>query len=127
MKIVAEDKRYSPESYAFVSEAVAYTVKRLKREKSSNRHVTAAELIEGICDFAAEQFGPLAYNVLYDWGLRNGEAVGNVVYNMINTELLKASEDDTLEAFVKCPMNFEQRFKDRFTKTPKKIKAPIIE
>mgnify|MGYP002711273305 FL=1 len=94
-KIIRNDIRYRAGAYEFVNEAVSYTIRRLQREKKSKRerHVSGEELIRGLAEFAEEQFGPLAWNVLEDWGLVSGSAVGDVVFNMIHEGLLTAGED----------------------------------
>ena len=81
-KIVQRDIRYRPGAYEFVSEAVSYTIKTLQRENLSRekRHVSGRELIRGIVRYAESQFGPLAWEVLQDWGITTGSAVGDVVY-----------------------------------------------
>ncbi len=100
-RICRQDSRYAPDSYEFVSDAVTYTVRKLQRIKKprGERHVKGAELVRGVADYAVEQFGPLAAEVLSDWGLRSGAAIGDVVYNLIGENLLYASDDDRREDF----------------------------
>ncbi len=100
-RIFRDDPRYSPPAYEFISDAVTYTVKKLDRSKRprGERHVNGRELVQGVADYSVEQFGPLAENVLADWGLKDGMAIGNVVFNLIKEGLLKASEEDRLEDF----------------------------
>ena len=50
-----------------------------------------------------QEFGPLAWSVLEDWGLVSGAAVGDVVFNMIRNGLLTASENDSREDFNRIP------------------------
>ena len=104
-KIIRNDIRYRAGAYEFVNEAVSYTIRRLQREKKSKRerHVSGEELIRGLAEFAEEQFGPLAWNVLEDWGLVSGSAVGDVVFNMIHEGLLTAGENDSREDFNRFP------------------------
>jgi uncharacterized repeat protein (TIGR04138 family) len=100
-RICRDDRRYAPDSYEFISDAVTYTVKKLDRNKKprGERHVNGKELVAGVAEYAVEQFGPLAKNVLSDWGLTSSLSIGNVVFNLIGANLLYASEEDRLEDF----------------------------
>ena len=103
-RIVEEDPRYSCEAYSFVNSSVSYTVKKHNKEGNPRgmRHVTGAELVEGFCEYALLQFGPLAGEVLDLWGIRSGPDVGNIVYNMIGKKLLSASSEDSRSDFDCC-------------------------
>jgi uncharacterized repeat protein (TIGR04138 family) len=94
-KIFKGDPRYKPESYEFVMQALFYTQKRLKREG----HISAQELLNGIKDFALEQFGPMAPTVFEHWGITSTDDLGNIVFKMIENGLLKKTEGDSLEDF----------------------------
>lgn len=77
----------------FVANAVTFTVGRLP----AHRHVSAFELLGGVRDYAREEFGVLAYEVLYEWGIRSASDVGRIVYLLIGSGLLSASKDDAPE------------------------------
>lgn len=93
--IIREEPRFSGEAYAFVANAVTFTVGRLP----AHRHVSALELLGGVHDYAREEFGVLAYEVLYEWGIRSASDVGRIVYLLIGSGLLSASKDDAPEDF----------------------------
>ena len=57
--IMREEPRFAEEAYAFVANAVTFTVGRLP----AHRHVSALELLGGVRDYAREEFGVLAYEV----------------------------------------------------------------
>ena len=95
-RILQRDRRYAREAYAFVHEALQFTVQRTGRKG----HVTGRELCEGMCEFALAQFGRLARTVLEQWGVRKSEDVGEIVFNMVEVGLLKKREEDTREDFV---------------------------
>ena len=86
---------YTVESYQFISDAVAYTVGKLE----AHRHVSAAELLEGIREYAFSEYGVVAPQVLNTFGLRHARNVGEVVYLLISVNLLSASPDDSPEDF----------------------------
>ena len=88
--IMRVEPRFAEEAYAFVANAVTFTVGRLP----AHRHVSAFELLG-----AREEFGVLAYEVLYEWGIRSASDVGRIVYLLIGSGLLSASKDDAPEDF----------------------------
>jgi uncharacterized repeat protein (TIGR04138 family) len=102
-KILERDRRYARDAYAFVHEALQFTVQSTGRKG----HVTGRELCEGMCEFALVQFGRLARMVLAHWGVRKSEDVGEIVFNMVEVGLLKKREEDTRDDFVDA-VNFEQ-------------------
>ncbi len=128
-RILKSDGRYPGNAYEFVSDAVSFTAKRLNRTKGpkGERHVSGHELVEGVAEFAVEQFGPLAESVMKDWGLTDGHAVGEVVFNMIREGLLKASDKDKLEDF-DCAIDLHGMVRKPFEygNVPAKSKPPII-
>ena len=128
-KIVQRDVRYRPDAYEFVNDAVFYTIRSLQRENLSreDRHVSGAELILGIVRYAENQFGPLAWEVLRDWGITTGSAVGDVVYNMIEVGLLTAGKKDSREDFNEID-SLEPLFKNKGPSAPprKRRRPPVI-
>ncbi len=93
--ILARDNRYRAEAYAFVLAALSFTIQR----KGVDGHVTAAELMAGIRDFAVQQFGPLARSVFEYWGIARSAAFGDLVFNMIDVGVLGRQESDTRADF----------------------------
>jgi uncharacterized repeat protein (TIGR04138 family) len=108
-RILQRDRRYAREAYAFVHEALQFTVQRTGRKG----HVTGRELCEGMCEFALAQFGRLARTVLDQWGVRKSEDVGEIVFNMVEVGLLKKREEDAREDFVGA-VNFEEALDHAF-------------
>ena len=79
----------------FVYEALPVAQQLFTRE----RHVSGKELLEGIKKLARERFGLMARTVLDSWGVRTTEDFGNIVFNLVNAELLSRTEEDTIEEF----------------------------
>ena len=125
-KIVENDPRYSVEAYEFISEAVNYTARKLnRRTRDSNPHINGKELLEGIRDFAIEQFGPMAGLVLKNWGLFTSEDIGNVVFKMVNEKLLRADERDSIDDF-KDIFDFKEALSSPFIPTKPAVDNPPI-
>jgi len=93
--ICQRDIRYKPDAYEFVLEALYFTQKKL--EKAG--HVSGKELLEGIREFALQQYGPMARTVFSHWGINKTDDFGNMVFNMIDKKLLSKTELDTIEDF----------------------------
>ena len=94
-EILTRDPAYKFEAYSFVMAGLHYSVSRLKKP----RHVTGQELCEGLRDYALEQFGPMARTVLEYWGIHGTEDFGKIVFHLVEANLLKKTEEDTLEDF----------------------------
>ena len=99
--IVSRDPKSPVAAYKFVSAGVQYTVHSHQRtdKQGVERHVTGQELLRGILEFAALQYGFLAPDVLEYWNFRSGRDIGNTVYAMIGAGLLSAGPNDRLEDF----------------------------
>ena len=57
------------------------------------------ELIEGIRDYATELFGPLAPTVFRNWGLTATQDFGDIVFNLVENDLLNKTDADRREDF----------------------------
>ena len=106
-EICEKDKRYKPDSYEFVMEAVRFSQVKLKK----TGHVSGKELLEGIRELAIKKFGPMARSVLQYWGVAKTEDFGNIVFNMIEKKLLQRTESDSPDDF-KDVYNFDDAFKN---------------
>jgi hypothetical protein len=126
--ILLKDPRYARDAYAFVRESLDFTQKTISKENRGKvRHITGQELLDGIRQFALNQFGPMAITVLEDWGVRNSRDFGEIVFNMVEIELLAKTEKDNRDDF-----NQGYDFTDAFLKPfwpPSKLKAepkPVV-
>ena len=93
--ILEEDKRYKFEAYTFLLSALHDTISKFKKP----RHISAEELLEGIRIFALQQFGPMTKTVLNYWGIFETRDFGNIVFLLIEKELLRRQDDDAPEQF----------------------------
>ena len=94
--LVARDPRYRPDAYRFVFEALDYTLKSRGR---TGGHVSGRELLEGIRDFALDQFGGLAGLVFDQWGIRCTGDFGEIVFNLVEAGLMGKTDSDSREDF----------------------------
>jgi len=116
------DRRFSRHAYYFVLDALDYTMSRLGKDQltGEDRHVGGRELLHFIQDFAAEQFGPMAPIVFEQWGLRGSEDFGEIVFNLIDAELLSRRPTDSRLDFVDG-FDFERTFSERYQRALERI------
>ena len=107
--ICQKDPRYKIDAYSFVLAGLNYTMEKLAREG----HVSGQELCEGIKNFAIEQYGRMACVVFEHWGITKTEDFGNIVFNMIDVEVLGKTESDTVDDF-KNIYDFKKVFEDEY-------------
>jgi uncharacterized repeat protein (TIGR04138 family) len=94
-RVAASDSRYRLEAYVFVMGSLEYTLSKLGRRG----HVSGAELLDGIKEFARERFGLTARMVLEHWGVRKTDDFGEIVFNLVAARILGKTEQDSREDF----------------------------
>ena len=97
--------RFDPRSYSFVLEALNSVFHSL----GEKRHITGAELAEGVRQVAIERFGPLARTVLEHWGIHSTRDVGSVVFALVEQKILTTQDGDCPEDFADV-FDFEEAF-----------------
>ena len=113
-QILKEDPRYAPEAYHFIRETLDFTTRSLKKpSEGPGRHVSAAELLEGIRQYALKEYGPLAMTVLQSWGIRQCADFGQIVFNLVNKEFLGKTDEDSVRDFDRG-YDFETAFRAPF-------------
>jgi uncharacterized repeat protein (TIGR04138 family) len=108
-RIRAADGRYAADAYAFVMDGLDATVRAL----DERRHVSAHELLEGLCGFARTRFGMMSYDVLCAWGIRSAPDVGEIVFQLVEAGILSRREEDRREDF-HTPMDLKQVLEDAY-------------
>lgn len=147
-QIVQNDPRYHRDAYLFIREALDFTQRLVnkgskseksekgeKAEKSESRtttrgeltegkirHVSGQELLAGIRAYALEQFGPMALTVLSEWGIRQCEDFGELVFNMVENHLLAKTKKDSREDF-KGGYDFDEAFRQPYLPAAKAAPA----
>lgn len=127
--ILARDQRYEGEAYAFVRDALDFTVKLRRKSKDEEpRHsgarelpevprqcsnVSGPELLEGVRQYALKEFGPMVVTVFTYWGIHKCEDVGDIVFNLIDEGIFGKSDHDSINDF-KNGFNFREAFVEPF-------------
>jgi uncharacterized repeat protein (TIGR04138 family) len=94
-QILLRDDRYKRDAYRFVQEGLEYTVQR----RGKRGHVTGRELLEGLRDLAKERFGMMARTVLNQWGVKRTGDFGEIVFNLVEEQIMSKQDSDTREDF----------------------------
>ncbi len=108
-KICQKDKRYKIDAYTFVLVGLNQVMEKLEEK----RHITGAELTEGIKELAIKEYGRMAKTVLEHWGITKTEDFGNIVFNMIDEKVLGRTDSDSIDDF-KALFDFKQVFEEEF-------------
>lgn len=131
-ELLKRDRRYKPDAYAFVFEALHYAqnVLELGAEKPSEpseapaeeeeeegespqRHVTGQELCQAIRQYALEMYGYMAKTVLNSWGVHRTGDFGEIVFNLIKIGKMRKTADDCREDFENV-YDFDEAFERGF-------------
>lgn len=110
-----QDDRYQRPAYYFLRQALDYTIKQnySDSELSLSQHISGQELLEGIRSFALEEYGPMAYFLLKNWGVHTCSDFGNIVFNLVDSQVLGKTDTDSPEDF-KGGYDFEEAFLSPF-------------
>jgi uncharacterized repeat protein (TIGR04138 family) len=104
-EVVRRDPRYAYEAYEFVFAALAHTQKTLGRlpreegEAGPHHHVTGPELLEGVRDLALREFGLMARTVFRLWGINRTDDFGEIVFNLVESNLMSKTNEDNRRDF----------------------------
>ena len=121
-QILATDSRFHRDAYLFMREALDFTQKSVGRENQGKvRHVTGQELLNGLRQYALQQFGPMTVTVFEEWGITSCQDFGEIVFNMVEIGLLAKTDKDTRADF-REGYDFTEAFSKPFW-PQKKLKA----
>ncbi len=113
--IVEQDRRYDRDAYHFVRRALDHTL-RVIRDSDKPRqshHVSGGELLEGIREYALEQYGPMAATLFAEWGVRCSEDFGEIVFNLVDYGVFGKTKNDKREDF-RAVYEFRDAFETPF-------------
>ena len=101
-KVRFQDHRFSRHAYFFVLDALDYTMTHFGRDNltGEDRHVGGRELLVGIKEYAADQFGPMAALVFERWGIRGASDFGEIVLTVNgapNYRFVRSADEQVIE------------------------------
>lgn len=94
-QIRLREKRFHEHAYLFVLAALEFHQSKL----TSRRHVDGRELAIACRDLALHRYGVMARMVLEHWGLRCSGDIGDVVFTLVDLNLLMSLPTDSRTDF----------------------------
>ena len=94
-RIRLREPRFAEQAYLFVLAALEYCQTRLPER----RHIAGRELAAACRDLALERYGVMARLVLEHWGITSSADIGDVVFALVESELLLSQPGDRREDF----------------------------
>lgn len=117
-KTVPARLRYHPNGYRFLFAALKHTQDKLRRVPTDDgddegAHITGPELLEGIREFALEQFGLLARTVFRAWSIHSTDDFGRMVFDLVERGGMRKTDSDQITDF--CDVfDFEEALENRY-------------
>ena len=108
-RIRMREQRFDERAYLFVLAALEFCQQRLPER----RHISGRELALACRDLALDRFGVLARLVLEHWGIRSTADIGDVVFTLVELELLMSQPTDTRDEFLGV-YDFDQAFEREY-------------
>lgn len=99
--VVLRDGRYPLAAVQFIREGLNLTVQRVHGNSTSQepRHVSGAQLCEGLQELALRRWGRMARYVLKRWHIHSTRDFGEVVFLLVNSGWMRRESQDCLEDF----------------------------
>ncbi|NQT93736.1 MAG: hypothetical protein HQ559_13330 [Lentisphaerae bacterium] len=91
-------------------------------QNSKKRHVSGAELLDGLRVYALQEFGPMAVTVLNAWGIRATDDIGDIVFQLVESGVLGKTDEDRRDDFAGV-YDFDEAFTKPFLPTPQQGRA----
>ena len=108
-RLTERNPRFHGKAYLFLLSALHSVMEGLAQP----RHISGAELAEGVRNLALRQFGPLARTVLEHWGIHSTEDMGEIVFALVEAGILIKEEEDRIEDF-RGIFDFEEAFERNY-------------
>ncbi len=104
--ILAKDDRYDARAYALLMDVVHFL-------GEGGRHMSGYDILDEFKERALDQYGPLTYTVLTEWGLHRCEDIGEMMFNLAEARRVRKDDDDTTESFA-GGYDFKEAFLDPY-------------
>jgi uncharacterized repeat protein (TIGR04138 family) len=108
-QIRLRERRFHEHAYLFVLSALEFSQARL----TERRHITGRELAIACRDLALDRFGVLARLVLNYWGVHTTADLGDIVFTLVELNLLISQPTDTRDDFL-AVFDFDEAFEQNY-------------
>ncbi|TVR47093.1 MAG: hypothetical protein EA402_01760 [Planctomycetota bacterium] len=97
--------RHPVEAFIVLGEGLRHASRQAdgKLRSGLDRHLSAAELVQGVVDLMCERCGLLAGAVLRSWGIHTADDLGDLTFFLIEQGVLGKQEGDRREDFHHLP------------------------
>ena len=96
---------FRADAYLFALEALEQAM----QSQTTPEHITGTDLLEWIVLLGRERYGPMAPDVFNSWGVHNTLDFGRIVFHLVDRDLLRKREEDSLTDFLD-KFDFEEAF-----------------
>lgn len=93
--ITAKDRRYAPRAYALLMDVLRYL-----EEDGGGGGYGADDIMDEFRERTLDQYGPMSYTVLTEWGVTRCEDIGEMMFNLAEGRRVKKPEGDAIESFL---------------------------
>lgn len=104
-RIRMREPRFDERAYLFVLSALEFCQQRLPER----RHISGGELAHACRELALERFGVMSKLVLEHWGIRSTADIGDIVFTLVDLQLLISQAHDQRDDFVEI-FDFDTAF-----------------
>ena len=101
--------RFHGKAYLFLLSSLQSVMEELEEP----RHITGAELAQGVRALALDRYGPMARTVLEHWGIHTTEDLGEIVFALVDIGILIKQTEDRREDF-RDVFDFEEAFEEDY-------------
>jgi uncharacterized repeat protein (TIGR04138 family) len=108
-QIRLRERRFHEHAYLFVLAALEFCQSRL----TERRHIGGRELAASCRDLALDRYGLLARHVLDHWGIRSTADIGDVVFTLVDLNLLISQPTDSRDDFIAL-YDFDEAFEHNY-------------
>lgn len=108
-QIRLRERRFHEHAYLFVLAALEFCQSRL----TERRHIGGRELATACRDLALDRYGLLARQVLDHWGIRSTADIGDIVFTLVDLNLLISQSSDCREDFI-AVYDFDDAFEHNY-------------
>jgi len=92
--IVARDGRYDARSYALLEDVIKYL------GKDGGKSIGSGDIMDEFRERALDLYGPMAYTVLTEWGLKTTADIGEMMCNLVESGRVGREENDSYDDFL---------------------------
>ena len=108
-QIRLREPRFHENAYLFVLAALEFCQSQL----TERRHIGGRELALSCRDLALDRYGLLARHVLDHWGIRSTSDIGDVVFTLVDLNLLISQPSDSRADFTGV-YDFDETFEHNY-------------